>query len=319
MSNGRLRGTVELYDVDVTTAVQVGGQRVPLESDPSAALAYRLEGSPVWDFEIAGFREGDFSFLGNRDGGDSGLYMLHRYLPGLIPVVFVHGTASSPARWAEMVNEPLGDRAIASRYQIWLFIYNSGNPIVLSAMRLRESLQAVRKDVDPQGTDPALNQLVLIGHSQGGLLTKMMIVNSGNRFWSNVIALTRNCTTTIREHALKAGTGGRLDWRLLANGHADQLLYERRQIDTDLPIASLRAQSNITERAKAADHSPDFCRRIRLGLPDFNEPSVLLDCHLNSVAKKASCFGFRPEQVFLNHLKPQLFRQLIQWNRPTGV
>ena len=63
-----------------------------------------------------------------------------------------------------------------------------------------------------------------------------------------------------------------LDWRLLANGHADQLLYERRQIDTDLPIASLRAQSNITERAKAADHSPDFCRRIRLGLPDFNEP-----------------------------------------------
>lgn len=186
MSNGRLHGTVELYDVDVTTAVQVGGRTVPLESDPSAALAYRLQGSPVWDFEIAGFREGDFSFLGNSEGGDSGLFMLHPYLPGLIPVVFVHGTASSPARWAEMVNELLGDRAIASHYQIWFFIYNSGNPIVLSAMRLRESLQAVRKDVDPQGTDPALNQLVVIGHSQGGLLTKMMVVDSGNRFWSNV-------------------------------------------------------------------------------------------------------------------------------------
>ena len=101
-------------------------------------------------------------------------------------MVLVHGTASSPARWAEMVNELLGDRAIASRYPIWLFIYNSGNPIVLSAMRLRESLQAVRRDVDPQGTDRALNQLVVIGHSQGGLLTKMMVVNSGNRFWSNV-------------------------------------------------------------------------------------------------------------------------------------
>ncbi|MBV8138413.1 MAG: hypothetical protein JO121_22705 [Deltaproteobacteria bacterium] len=186
ISNGRLHGTVELYDVDVTTAVQVGGQTVPLEALPSAALAYRLEGSPIWDFEIAGFREGDFSFLGNRDGGDSGLYMLHPYLPGLIPVVFVHGTASSPARWAEMANELLGDRAIASRYQIWFFIYNSGNPVVLSAMRLRESLQAVRKDVDPEGTDPALNQMVVIGHSQGGLLTKMMVVDSGNRFWSNV-------------------------------------------------------------------------------------------------------------------------------------
>ena len=186
MSNGLLHGTLELYDVDVTSAVEVGGQTVPLESDPSAALAYRLEGSPVWDFELAGFRQGDFSFLGNREGGDSGLYMLHPYLPGLIPVVFVHGTASSPARWAEMVNELRGDPAIDSRYQIWLFIYNSGNPIVLSAMRLRESLQAVRKDVDPQGTDPELNQMVIIGHSQGGLLTKMMVVDSGNRFWSNV-------------------------------------------------------------------------------------------------------------------------------------
>jgi pimeloyl-ACP methyl ester carboxylesterase len=101
----------------------------------------------------------------------------------MIPVVFVHGTASSPARWAEMGNELLGDPAIASRYQIWFFIYNSGNPIALSAMRLRESLIAVHKDVDPDGKDPALNQMVIVGHSQGGLLAKMTVVESGNRFW----------------------------------------------------------------------------------------------------------------------------------------
>ena len=62
MSDGRLRGTVELYDDDKTAAVQVGSYSVPLESDPSAALAYRLEGAPVWDFELAGFRRGDFRF-----------------------------------------------------------------------------------------------------------------------------------------------------------------------------------------------------------------------------------------------------------------
>jgi pimeloyl-ACP methyl ester carboxylesterase len=184
MSDGRLHGTVELYDDDVTAAVQVGSYSVPLESDPSAALAYRLEGSPIWDFELAGFRRGDFSFLGMGRSGDSGgLYMLHPYHPNMIPVVFVHGTASSPARWAEMENELLGDPAIASRYQLWFFIYNSGNPIALSAMRLRESLVAVRKDVDPESKDPALNQMVVIGHSQGGLLTKMTVVDSGTRFW----------------------------------------------------------------------------------------------------------------------------------------
>src|ERR1700682_267737 len=152
MSTSRLHGTVELYDEDKTASVQIGSYSVPLESDPSAALAYRLEGAPIWGFEIAGFRRGDFSFLGGGNNGDSGgLYMLHPYHPNMIPVVFVHGTASSPARWAEMENELLGDPAIAARYQLWFFIYNSGNPIALSAMRLRESLVAVRKDVDPEG------------------------------------------------------------------------------------------------------------------------------------------------------------------------
>ncbi len=84
--------------------------------------------------------------------------------------------------------------------------------------------------------------------------------------WYN--ALTQNCTTTIRGHAQNAGAGGRLDWRLLANGHLDQLLYERGQINTDLPFADLRARSDITERAKAADDSPDFSIRIRQGLPE---------------------------------------------------
>ncbi len=86
--------------------------------------------------------------------------------------------------------------------------------------------------------------------------------------WYN--ALTQNCTTTIRGHAQNVGAGYRLDWRLLANGHLDELLYERGQIDTSLPFADLRALSNITEKAKAADDSPDFSTRIRQGLPEMS-------------------------------------------------
>jgi hypothetical protein len=84
--------------------------------------------------------------------------------------------------------------------------------------------------------------------------------------WYN--ALTQNCTTTIRGHAQNAGAAGQFDWRLLANGHLDQLLYERGEIDTSLPFDELRARSNITERAKLADDSPDFSIRIRQGLPE---------------------------------------------------
>ena len=84
--------------------------------------------------------------------------------------------------------------------------------------------------------------------------------------WYN--ALTQNCTTTIRGHAQNAGAGGRLNWKLIANGHLDQLLYERGQIYSDLPFADLRARSDITEKAKAAGDSPDFSARIRQGLPE---------------------------------------------------
>jgi hypothetical protein len=87
--------------------------------------------------------------------------------------------------------------------------------------------------------------------------------------WYN--ALTQNCTTTIRGHAQNVGVGGRLDWRLLANGRLDQLLYERGQIDTELPFAELRVRSNITERAKLAGNSPDFSARVRDGLPGSHD------------------------------------------------
>lgn len=84
--------------------------------------------------------------------------------------------------------------------------------------------------------------------------------------WYN--ALTQNCTTTIRGHALDIGAGGPLDWRLLANGNVDQLLYERGRIDTELPFADLRTRSNITARSRAADDSPHFSTQIRQGLPE---------------------------------------------------
>jgi len=82
--------------------------------------------------------------------------------------------------------------------------------------------------------------------------------------WYN--ALTQNCTTTIRGHTQHIGAAGSLDWRMLANGHLDELLYERGQIDTSLPFTEIKVRSDITDKAKAADDSPDFSAKIRQGL-----------------------------------------------------
>jgi hypothetical protein len=81
------------------------------------------------------------------------------------------------------VNELQNDPRIAPHYQIWLFIYNTGNPILYSGSLLRQALGETVAELDPEGRDPALRRLVVMGHSQGGLLTKLVVVSSGDRFW----------------------------------------------------------------------------------------------------------------------------------------
>src|SRR5262249_8032404 len=179
IADGRFKGQLEIYPSDEASTVEVEGRKLPLELEPSAVLAYALEGAPVWDTEY-----GLFLSPGSRAG--SSLYLMHPYRPGRIPVVLIHGTASSPARWADMINELTNDPVLRGRIQFWLFTYSTSNPILLSASELRDSLLDVVHQLDPDGHDPALHRMVLIGHSQGGLLARLMVTDSGDRFWHNV-------------------------------------------------------------------------------------------------------------------------------------
>jgi Putative serine esterase (DUF676) len=181
LASGKLHGKLEFYTQDSTRTLKIAGVDVPIEYETTSALALTLEGAPVWDFEIAGFRSGDFA-IGDANLRE-GLFMLHPYKPGRTPVVLVHGTASSPARWAELVNELENDPRFWEKYEIWLFMYNTGNPVAYSAMLLRDALAKIVKELDPEDKDRGLKQMVVIGHSQGGLLTKMTVIDSGMQLW----------------------------------------------------------------------------------------------------------------------------------------
>jgi pimeloyl-ACP methyl ester carboxylesterase len=179
IAESRVPARLEIYAADQATTVQVGGVTVPLELDPTATLAYQLEGAPVWDTELGSFLTADFKL--NREQ----LFMMRPYRRGQIPVVLIHGTASSPARWGEMYNELSNDPVLRDKLQFWVFTYSTSNPILQSAAELRQALNDIVKELDPKGEDPALRNMVLIGHSQGGLLTRLMISESGTRFWDN--------------------------------------------------------------------------------------------------------------------------------------
>lgn len=176
-----LTGTLEVHLAWDKESVSIAGEEVPLENEPSAALALTFTGIPIMELEL-------LEFLGRLAGAEKPppLVSSTPYYPGLIPVVFVHGTASSPLRWGEMYNRLIGDSQIRRRFQFWFFNYKSGDPIVLSSLKLREALTAAVAQVDPEGKDLALRRMVLIGHSQGGLLVKMQAISTGDRLWNAV-------------------------------------------------------------------------------------------------------------------------------------
>jgi len=184
LKSGKVRANLELYTTGEATTVNIDGRTVPLEYELSSAMAYTLEGSQVYKFELKGLFSGDFSLIGKKARYQDGIFLMEPYRPGRIPVIFVHGTASSPARWAEMFNELANDPVLWGNYQFWLFTYNTGNPIIYSAGILAEGLRKTLDEMDPEGKDPALRKMVVIGHSQGGLLTKLTVVDSGTKFWT---------------------------------------------------------------------------------------------------------------------------------------
>ena len=83
--------------------------------------------------------------------------------------------------------------------------------------------------------------------------------------WYN--AFSQNCTTAIRTHAIAIGGMRRPDWRLLATGYVDRMLYERGRLNTALPFERVKAAGHINARARVSDHDTIFSVRIREGIP----------------------------------------------------
>lgn len=87
--------------------------------------------------------------------------------------------------------------------------------------------------------------------------------------WYN--ALTASCTTDVRKHIAPYYPAFKFDWRILASGHADQMVYEMGVVDTTLPLQELKLRSHINARSKAAGQGPEYSRLIRHGLPGFDK------------------------------------------------
>lgn len=227
---------VEFYDPLKTPVILLAGQSVQLEADFSTPIACTLSDPRMTQLHTFGLVRSDLiskpveelleetprlkrkisdeevAWIESQDDELKrktlqGLYLMQPYENGKIPVVFIHGLWSSPMTWMEMFNALRVDPALRDRYQFVFYFYPTGQPFWISAADLRRDLSEFRRTFDPHGNNGAFDQMVLIGHSMGGLIAHLQTMDSGMDFWKlvsdespeKVLEEIKDPTTDLRE------------------------------------------------------------------------------------------------------------------------
>ncbi|MEO0649369.1 MAG: alpha/beta fold hydrolase [Planctomycetota bacterium] len=176
-------GTLELHLVDAfsTRTLEVEGERLPLAADFSAPLGHLIA-----QYDDANKDKSRGFFAPEKLEAERGIYMLQPYDPERIPLLLVHGLWSSPLAWIEVINEVYGDDELREAYQVWLYLYPTGLEIPDNMAALHAQLHQMRVDLDPELDDPAMQDMVVVGHSMGGVLAKTLVSTGGDQLWNAV-------------------------------------------------------------------------------------------------------------------------------------
>lgn len=171
---------LELWNPRHTAQVDGPHGAVPLAADLSAPFVFH-------EAEVANLPD-PFEMFVHPDNNPEfeGLLFLEPYQPGKIPVILVHGLLSSPRTWIDLANDLRANPEFTSRFQLWAFGYATGRPFVRAAADLRRQLRLALEELQVTCPDPALDQVVLIGHSMGGLISKLQVSSSGDQLWTTI-------------------------------------------------------------------------------------------------------------------------------------
>lgn len=86
----------------------------------------------------------------------------------------------TPATWTPLINSLRSDPFIRERYQFWFYSYPSGYPYPYSAAIFRKQLNEIRKQ------HPGHKDAMMIGHSMGGCISRLMITDTGDKIWQEI-------------------------------------------------------------------------------------------------------------------------------------
>ena len=171
---GEYSAQVNIIDSSRVRVVEYGRHKLPLEQDLTTPLAYMVKDPPLLNFI-------EYTRLPGASKEMQGLYRFSPPDDDRIPVVLVHGLLSDTRTWLQMINTLQSDEDVGRNYQFLGFSYSSGNPIFYSAWMLRDALlrERARMVAEKRSTEK-FDRMIIIGHSMGGLLTRLALSHSND-------------------------------------------------------------------------------------------------------------------------------------------
>jgi len=168
---------VSVHDPYKDAFFALHGQQVPLAANFTAGYGLWLARS---NFAGQSLR----TLLGLERGIDRPhLYMMQPYDPDRRVIVMLHGLASSPEAWVNVANEVLGDETLRQNFQVWQVYYPTNAPLAINQAMIRKTITDTLAHFDPHGRATASHDILLVGHSMGGVLARLLVSSSGDRLW----------------------------------------------------------------------------------------------------------------------------------------
>lgn len=172
--------TIQALDPYRVRQIQMAQQQVPLAGNFSSGYGLWLARS---GFSTQALR----TLVGLSNGiVKPTIYLMQPYDPNRRTIIMLHGLASSPEAWINVANEVLGDETLRRNYQVWQVYYPTNAPLALNNYAIRQAIQRTLQRFDPQGTARASHNITLVGHSMGGVLSRLLVSNSQGKVLASV-------------------------------------------------------------------------------------------------------------------------------------
>lgn len=176
------RAQMRFYDPMQKQTLRFWGKTYPLSGNFSAPLAVAME-RKLKDVDVKRI----LGVLKPLDyAGRMGLYAGPPFDADKIPVVLVHGLVSSPGTWIDTLNGLMKNPDIRSRYQFYTYYYPTGLPVRVTSAQLKRDLYRLHQHYVEGGGKHSADQMVLVGHSMGGILSSILVRSLEPEDWKLV-------------------------------------------------------------------------------------------------------------------------------------